>query len=92
MAEKAEREPLGTRMTAIEIHDNVLVGAEEELHRPLSELVCSGVAAGLTMGASFAAGAYLTMLAPPKHARAAAAVGYPLGFILVVLARSQLFT
>ncbi len=92
MAERAERESTGTRMTAIEIHDNVLVAAEEELRRPASELVCSGIAAGLTMGLSFLAGAYLTTLAPPGSAHAVAAIGYPLGFILVVLARSQLFT
>jgi len=85
-------EQTGTRMTAIEIHDNVLVAAEEELERSAGELVFSGIAAGLTMGLSFIAGGYLTTLVAEPFHRAVVALGYPLGFILVVLARSQLFT
>src|SRR5581483_511806 len=57
----------GTRLSEAEIHDDVLVAAEEELRRPVAELAWSGLEVGL-------------------------AIGYPLGFVFVVLARSQLFT
>ncbi len=82
----------GTRLTAAEIHENVRVAAEEELRRPVSELAWSAVAAGLTIGFSFLAGAWLTTLVPPPWHHAVAAAAYPVGFIFVVLARNQLFT
>jgi formate/nitrite transporter FocA (FNT family) len=86
----------GTRLSAAEIHDNVVVAADEEMRRPAVELALSGLQAGLMIGFSLLAAAYLASLvgpnAAPEHRAAAAAAGYPLGFILVVLARSQLFT
>lgn len=82
----------GTRLSAGEIYENVRVAAEEELQRPTAALLWSALAAGLTIGFSLFAGAYLATLAPANFKGAAAAVGYPLGFIFVVLARSQLFT
>lgn len=89
----ASGEPAGgTRLTASEIYDNVRVAAEEELDRPALSLFWSAVAAGLIIGFSFFAGAYLGSLASPRYHTAAVAVGYPLGFIFVVLARNQLFT
>ncbi|MEO8295796.1 MAG: formate/nitrite transporter family protein, partial [Gemmatimonadota bacterium] len=56
------------------------------------ELIWSSLSAGLTIGFSFLAAAYLTTLVAPQYQRAAAAVGYPLGFIFVVLSHHQLFT
>lgn len=82
----------GTRMSAGEIYDNVRETAEEEMRRPTTALMFSAVAAGLTIGFSFLAATYLTTLVPERYESAATAVGYPLGFIFVVLARSQLFT
>jgi formate/nitrite transporter FocA (FNT family) len=82
----------GTRLSAAEIHDNVRVMAEEELVRPGVELLWSALAAGLVIGFSFLAGAYLATQFPEPRRAAAAAIAYPLGFILVVQARSQLFT
>ena len=82
----------GTRLTASEIYNNVRVAAEEELRRPPLALFWSAVAAGLTIGFSFLAAAYFTALAPPAYRSFAASVGYPLGFVFVVLARNQLFT
>lgn len=82
----------GTRLTADEIYENVRIAAEEELERPTFALLWSAVAAGLTIGFSFFAAAYLATLVSAPFKRAAAAAGYPLGFIFVVLARSQLFT
>lgn len=88
----AEHPAVGTRLTAGEIYDNVRVAAEEELERPGVALLWSAVAAGLTIGFSFFAAAYLTTLVSEPFRHAVAAVGYPLGFIFVVLARNQLFT
>lgn len=82
----------GTRLSAEEIHDNVREAADEEMVRPASELAWSALEAGLMIGFSPLAAAYLASLAAPEHRQAAASVGYPLGFIFVVLARSQLFT
>jgi formate/nitrite transporter FocA (FNT family) len=68
------------------------VAAQEELRRPAAALFWSASAAGLTIGFSFLAGAYLMALAPADYSGAATAVGYPLGFVFVALARGQLFT
>jgi len=82
----------GTRYSAAEIHENVLVAAEEELERPFSELAMSGLASGLLIGFSFLATALAESLLPPKLHALGAAIGYPLGFVFVVMARHQLFT
>lgn len=82
----------GTRLSAEEIHENVLVQAEDEMDRPASDLFWSAITAGLTIGWSFVGGAYVSTLVAPEHRRAAQAVLYPLGFILVIIGRSQLFT
>jgi len=82
----------GTRFSAVEIYENVKAAAEEELERPTSALFWSALAAGLTIGFSFVGGAYASTLVGEEHRTAASAAVYPLGFILVVLARQQLFT
>jgi formate/nitrite transporter FocA (FNT family) len=85
-----------TRASAKEIHANVKATAEEELERPIAALGWSALAAGLTIAFSFVAGAYAASLLGPeaeeRHRHFAAAIAYPLGFMFVVLARSQLFT
>jgi len=82
----------GTRFSAEEIHENVLVQAEDEMKRPASDLFWSAVTAGLTIGWSFVGGAYVSTLVGPDYRKAAQAALYPLGFILVIIGRSQLFT
>jgi formate-nitrite transporter family protein len=82
----------GTRLSAVEIHDNVLAPALEELERPASSLLWSAVAAGLTIGFSFLGAAYLQEFVAPAFHPLAHTVMYPLGFIFVVLARNELFT
>lgn len=84
--------PTGTRFTAEEIYENVREAATEELKRPVAALFWSALAAGLTIGFSFVAGAYLTTLVAEPYKVSAAAIGYPLGFCFVVLSRHQLFT
>jgi formate/nitrite transporter FocA (FNT family) len=75
------------------IHEIVRAEGEEELKRPASALLWSGLAAGLSMGFSFVAQALLQAdlsAVPGGHALASA--GYGLGFAIVVLGRQQLFT
>ena len=91
--ERPDHSPeVGTRLSAREIHDNVLDTADEELRRHARALFWSSLAAGLLMGWSFVASAYMMSLVSPKLRGAAAAAAYPLGFILVIIGRNQLFT
>ncbi|HET6232308.1 MAG TPA: formate/nitrite transporter family protein [Longimicrobiaceae bacterium] len=82
----------GTRLSAVEIHENIRAPAEEEMERPFSALLFSSFAAGMLMGFSFLAAAFASSLAPEHLKHAAASAAYPLGFIFVVLGRSELFT
>ncbi len=89
----ADKEPeSGTRLTAVEIHDNILEPAEKEIERPAAALLWSSLAAGLVIGFSFLASAFVSELVSETHRKAAAAAAYPLGFIFVIMARSELFT
>jgi formate/nitrite transporter FocA (FNT family) len=89
----AEGAAEGTRLTAAEIHKNILGPGEEELRRPAAALLWSSFASGLVIGFSFLGGAYASSLADGNaHAHAAFAAAYPLGFVLVIMARSELFT
>src|SRR3569623_2297240 len=87
-----EKPEAGTRLSAAEIHDNVLGPAEEELERPALALLWSALAAGLIIGFSFLVGGFVQTLVPEKYAHAAAGIVYPLGFVFVVFARNELFT
>lgn len=82
----------GTKYSAEEVHRNVLEAAEDELERPALELAYSGLAAGLAIGFSFLAAAFLVGRMRPENHAVATAIGYPLGFVFVVLAAHQLFT
>jgi formate/nitrite transporter FocA (FNT family) len=87
-----EKPEAGTRLSAAEIHDNVLGPAEDELKRSALSLLWSSLAAGLTIGFSFLLGAFAQTLVPERYAHAAAGIVYPLGFAFVIFARSELFT
>jgi formate/nitrite transporter FocA (FNT family) len=89
MAEQPEE---GTRLTAEQIHENVLRPAEHEIRRPAAALLLSALAAGLVIGFSALAAAFAAHVAPDPYEHAAAAAAYPLGFIFVIMARSELFT
>lgn len=89
MAEQPEE---GTRLTAAQIHENVLRPAEHEIRRSAKALFLSALAAGLVIGFSVLAGSFAAQVAPPPYEHAAAAAAYPLGFIFVIMARSELFT
>jgi formate/nitrite transporter FocA (FNT family) len=75
------------------IHEIVRAEGEEELERHFSGLAWSGLAAGLSIGFSFTAEAYLQAGLPDEPwRRLVAGFGYCLGFLIVVLGRQQLFT
>jgi formate/nitrite transporter FocA (FNT family) len=75
------------------IHEAIRIQGEEELRRPTSALAWSGLAAGLSMGFSFIAEAIIRIHLPDEPWRPLLAkLGYPLGFLIVILGRQQLFT
>jgi formate/nitrite transporter FocA (FNT family) len=86
------------RPSAEEIYEQVASNARQELGRSTVSLVISGFAGGTFMGLSALGTAIaLAMLAPgsavpPSPVQFIAKMFYPLGFIVVILGRSQLFT
>ena len=75
------------------VHASVSKMGEEELARPASSLFWSAVAAGVSMMASvWVAGALHHALPDAPWREAVTALGYPVGFLIVVLGRMQLFT
>jgi formate/nitrite transporter FocA (FNT family) len=66
---------------------------EDELERSTSALAWSGLAAGLSMGFSLVAQGLLRSHLPDAPWRPlVVSLGYPIGFLIVVLGRQQLFT
>jgi formate/nitrite transporter FocA (FNT family) len=75
------------------IYEAVRRLGEQELARPAMSLVWSGLAAGLSMGFSLLAqGALHRQLPASSWRELLTALGYPVGFLMVVLSRQQLFT
>ncbi|HMI49959.1 MAG TPA: formate/nitrite transporter family protein [Candidatus Saccharimonadales bacterium] len=75
------------------VYETVRLEGEDELVRPLSALAWSGLAAGLSIGFSLLAEAFLTAHLPDAPWRPLIArSGYCLGFLIVILGRQQLFT
>jgi formate/nitrite transporter FocA (FNT family) len=87
-----ERPHSGTRLSATQIHDNVRESAETEMERSAASLLLSALAAGMVIGFSFLASGFAAHVAPEPYRTAVAAAAYPLGFIFVIMARSELFT
>jgi formate/nitrite transporter FocA (FNT family) len=82
----------GTRLSAAEIHDNILGPAEDEMERAASALWWSALASGMTIGFSFLLGGYMQTLVEERFAHFVAGAAYPIGFLFVIFARSELFT
>jgi formate/nitrite transporter FocA (FNT family) len=88
-AEVEERTP----PRAAVIFETVRREGEGELARPVLSLAFSGLAAGLSMGASLAGEGLIRSLLPDEKWRPlATSAGYTLGFLIVILGRQQLFT
>jgi len=80
-------------VTALVVHEAVRLEGEEELRRPLEAVAFSGLAAGLSMGFSFIAEGLLNAYLPDTSwAPLVIKLGYPVGFLIVILGRQQLFT
>jgi formate/nitrite transporter FocA (FNT family) len=80
-------------LRGVVIHKIIREEGETDLQRPAAALVWSGLAAGLSMGFSFAVPALLTAFLPQAPwAHIVASLGYAVGFAVVVLGRQQLFT
>lgn len=74
-----------------EIFQRIVATADEEFVRSNRLLFFSGLAAGLSIGLSFVARAALSSAVGDPDALAGMAL-YPVGFLLIVLGRYQLFT
>jgi formate/nitrite transporter FocA (FNT family) len=75
------------------VHEAVRRDGEEELKRPMSALAWSGLAAGLSMGFSFVGQALFFAHLPDRPWRPLlVSLGYPVGFLIVISGRQQLFT
>jgi formate-nitrite transporter family protein len=82
-----------TSVSANVVHEAIRHDGEEELNRPVSALAWSGFAAGLSMGFSFVAQALFRAHLPDQPWRPLIVnLGYPLGFLIVIIGRQQLFT
>src|SRR5277367_3276105 len=78
---------------ALVIHEVVRQEGEEELQRPVSALLWSGLAAGLSMGFSFLTLAMMRAGLPDTPWRhLISSFGYCAGFVITILGRQQLFT
>jgi len=83
----------GKRLATPVIYEIVRREGEEEMARPFMSLWWSGVAAGLSISFSLLAQAILQQHLPESSWRPLiTSFGYCVGFIMVILARQQLFT
>lgn len=81
------------RPSAEEIYRQVIRNAKDELKRSTASLAISGFAGGTFMGLSALGVALaLSMLGTGPIASFCARMFYPLGFIVVIIGRAQLFT
>jgi formate/nitrite transporter FocA (FNT family) len=75
------------------VHGVVRLQGDEELDRPVQSLFFSGFAAGMAICASFMAEGYLKARLPDAAwTELVVALGYPVGFVIVILGNLQLFT
>jgi formate/nitrite transporter FocA (FNT family) len=78
---------------AKDVHRAVREEGEKELARPAASLAWSAFAAGLAINASLVAMALIEAALPEGPAKPLlVALGYPIGFVVVVLGRMQFFT
>ncbi len=82
-----------SRPSAHEIYQQVAKNAKEELKRSTASLAISGLTGGIFMGLSaLGVGVAVARLSHSPGAFVISRMFYPLGFIVVILGRSQLFT
>ena len=82
-----------TSVSAVVVHEAIRQDGEEELNRSVSALAWSGLAAGMSMGFSFVGQALAYAHLPDTPWRPLLVrLGYPVGFLIVIIGRQQLFT
>ena len=78
---------------AQDLHKAVREAGEEELDRPVSSLFFSALAAGMAISSSLIAEGALHQALPDTPWRTIiVSLGYPIGFLVVILGQMQLFT
>ena len=78
---------------AKDLHRAVREAGQEELDRPVASLFFSGLAAGMAIASSLIAEGALHAALPDTPWRTLiVSLGYPIGFLVVILGRMQLFT
>ena len=88
----AHQKNLG-RPSAEEIYKQVATSARQELKRSSLSLAISGFGGGIFMGLSaLGTGLILSLMPASNTAHLLSRMLYPLGFIVVIIGRSQLFT
>lgn len=91
----ADSEDIDERKSANarELHRTVREEGESELNRPAAALFWSGLAGGIAINASLLAEGALRMHLPEAAWRPLViALGYPVGFMIVILGKLQFFT
>lgn len=96
-SEQKEREEAevveALRLAAWQIFEVIRRDGEEELVRPTSSLIWSGIAAGILISFSVLGEAFLVARLPDTDwATLIASLGYSAGFLIVIMGRMQLFT
>jgi len=82
-----------SRLSAAQIFERTATAGEEELERPFHNLAFSALGSGLAMGLSgFGVALLLSVLGKDRVGESVAYLAYPLGFVVVILGRQQLFT
>lgn len=75
------------------VHEVVRLQGEEELDRPILALMLSGLAAGLAITLSLMSELFLRARLPDTDwAPLIYLLGYPVGYLIVIMGRLQLFT
>jgi formate/nitrite transporter FocA (FNT family) len=91
--DEGEGDQARLRASAADIYDRVKREAAEELERPVAALAFSGVFAGATVGFGvIASAAAAAAAAGHRDAHLIAALFFPIGFVVVIVGRAQLFT
>jgi formate/nitrite transporter FocA (FNT family) len=84
--------PSTERASAYEIFNSVIDNAREELSRSTRALACSGLAAGLAMGLTGVGVAVAHVALRGSAQEFVPYLLYPVGFMVVIVGRQQLFT
>ena len=92
-AEEERKATEEENINALITHEVLRRDGMKELERPIAALAWSGLAAGLSMGLSMVASGVLQAHLPDRPWRSlVTAIGYSLGFLVVIIGSQQLFT